>query len=77
VTKRIYVPTQSFEDWKRLLAKPDLHWKAGYRSRRLSRCFSSSRLVLVAGIKIAQSMLSSTLASLNIGMGWSCDEFSL
>ena len=27
--KRIMVPTQSPVDWKRLLAKPDLHWKAG------------------------------------------------
>ena len=27
--KRILVPTQSAADWKRLLAKPDLHWKAG------------------------------------------------
>lgn len=27
--KRILVPTQSAEDWKRLLAKPDLHWKPG------------------------------------------------
>lgn len=27
--KRIFVPTQSPEDWKRLLAKPDLHWKPG------------------------------------------------
>jgi hypothetical protein len=25
VTKRIYVPTQSYQDWKRLLAQPDLH----------------------------------------------------
>lgn len=27
--KRILVPTQSPADWKRLLAKPDLHWKPG------------------------------------------------
>ena len=27
--KRILVPTQSAVDWKRLLAKPDLHWKEG------------------------------------------------
>lgn len=27
--KRILIPTQSVGDWKRLLAKPDLHWKAG------------------------------------------------
>jgi len=27
--KRIVVPTQSAGDWKRLLAKPELHWKPG------------------------------------------------
>ena len=27
--KRILTPTQSANDWKRLLAQPDLHWKAG------------------------------------------------
>jgi len=27
---RIYVPTNGPDDWKRLLAKPDLHWKPGY-----------------------------------------------
>src|SRR5258708_34266471 len=27
--KRIVVPTESGKDWKRLLAKPDLHWKPG------------------------------------------------
>jgi len=27
--KRIVVPTKSGADWKRLLAKPDLHWKPG------------------------------------------------
>jgi hypothetical protein len=28
--KRLFVPTNSAEDWKPLLAKPDRHWKAGY-----------------------------------------------
>jgi len=27
--KRVLVPTHSVTDWKRLLAQPDLHWKAG------------------------------------------------
>src|SRR5207249_12021080 len=27
--KRIVVPTKSGAEWKRLLAKPDLHWKPG------------------------------------------------
>lgn len=29
LVKRILIPTQSPLDWKRLLAKPDLHWKPG------------------------------------------------
>jgi hypothetical protein len=28
--KRILVPTQSADDWKRLLAEPEKHWKQGY-----------------------------------------------
>lgn len=27
--KRVFVPTESGSDWKRLLAQPDLHWKPG------------------------------------------------
>ncbi len=34
--KRIFVPTQSAEDWKRLLAKPELHWKPGYSAMSLA-----------------------------------------
>lgn len=34
--KRIVIPTQSPEDWKRLLAKPDLHWKVGYSAMTLA-----------------------------------------
>ncbi|MFD2366418.1 DUF6946 family protein [Pseudoduganella sp. GCM10020061] len=28
--KRIFIPTQGPDDWKRFLAKPELHWKPGY-----------------------------------------------
>ena len=34
--KRIAVPTRSAEEWKRLLAQPDLHWKAGYFAMTLA-----------------------------------------
>ena len=27
--KRVYVPTSSIQDWRRLLAEPELHWKKG------------------------------------------------
>lgn len=39
---RIFVPTTSAEDWKRLLAKPDLHWKAGYSAMTLARAWEAA-----------------------------------
>lgn len=38
----ILVPTQSPEDWRRLLAKPDLHWKAGYSAMTLARSWEAA-----------------------------------
>jgi len=38
----ILVPTQSLEDWRRLLAKPDLHWKAGYSALTLARAWEAA-----------------------------------
>lgn len=35
----IYVPTSRPDDWKRLLAQPDLHWKAGHSAMALARCW--------------------------------------
>ncbi|MDZ4063815.1 MAG: hypothetical protein U1E22_04020 [Coriobacteriia bacterium] len=40
--KRIAVPTQSAEDWKRLLAKPDLHWKAGCSAMTLAQSWETA-----------------------------------
>lgn len=40
--KRIVVPTRSFEDWKRLLAQPDLHWKVGYSAMTLARSWEAA-----------------------------------
>ena len=36
---KIYVPSQGPEDWKRLLAKPELHWKTGYSAKTLAHCW--------------------------------------
>jgi hypothetical protein len=36
---QIYIPTEGADDWKRLLAKPDLHWKAGHSAMALARCW--------------------------------------
>lgn len=40
--KRTFVPTQSPLDWKRLLAKPDLHWKSGRSAMSAAACWESS-----------------------------------
>lgn len=40
---QILVPTTSAEDWKRLLAQPDLHWKAGFSAMTLARAWESAR----------------------------------
>jgi len=40
--KRIVVPTRSAEDWKWLLAKPDLHWKPGYSAMTLAQSWESA-----------------------------------
>lgn len=37
--KRIFVPTSSGSDWKRLLAKPNLHWKQGYSAMSAAACW--------------------------------------
>jgi hypothetical protein len=36
---RIYIPAQSADDWKRLLADPVLHWKIGRSARTLANCW--------------------------------------
>jgi hypothetical protein len=40
--KRIFVPTTSFEDWRRLLARPDRHWKEGFSAMALARAWEAA-----------------------------------
>jgi hypothetical protein len=40
--KRIVVPTESGADWKRLLAKPELHWKPGKSAMSAAACWEAS-----------------------------------
>jgi hypothetical protein len=40
--KRIFVPTRSYEDWRLLLAQPDLHWKVGYSAMTLARAWEDA-----------------------------------
>jgi hypothetical protein len=43
MSKKILIPTESFQDWKRLLSKPDLHWKPGYSAMTLARCWEDAQ----------------------------------
>ena len=63
---KIYVPTNSPEDWKPLLAKPDKHWRTGYSAKALAycwqeangfpksviECFNNSKLKLFSNIEL-------------------------
>ena len=40
--KRLFVPTESGADWKRLLAKPELHWKPGKSAMSAAACWEAS-----------------------------------
>lgn len=37
-----YTPTQSSDDWRRLLADPEKHWKDGYSAKMLATCWQSA-----------------------------------
>jgi len=39
---QILVPTQSYEDWRRLLARPDRHWKPGFSAMTLARSWEAA-----------------------------------
>jgi hypothetical protein len=40
--KKFYVPTNSLEDWKPLLAEPDKHWRNGYSAKSLAYCWQTA-----------------------------------
>lgn len=40
--KRIFVPTQGPSDWRRLLAKPELHWKVGHSAMTGAACWDAA-----------------------------------
>jgi hypothetical protein len=39
---QILIPTQSIEDWRRLLARPDRHWKTGFSAMTLARSWEAA-----------------------------------
>jgi len=39
---KFFIPTNSQEDWKHLLAKPDKHWKTGHSAKALAYCWQEA-----------------------------------
>jgi hypothetical protein len=40
--KRILVPTTGVEDWRRLLADPEKHWRTGSSAKCLAHCWEDA-----------------------------------
>jgi len=40
--KRIYTPTVKAQDWQRLLARPDRHWKAGFSAMSVAQSWEAA-----------------------------------
>lgn len=38
----IHIPTRSADDWKRLLAQPEIQWRMGYSARTLAHCWEAA-----------------------------------
>jgi len=38
----IYVPSRGPEDWQRLLAEPEKHWRDGYSAKMLAECWEAA-----------------------------------
>jgi hypothetical protein len=41
--KRIYVPTTSPDDWRKLLADPEKHWKPKFSAWELAHCWEYAK----------------------------------
>jgi hypothetical protein len=39
---KFFVPTNTLEDWKPLLAEPEKHWKTGYSAKSLACCWQEA-----------------------------------
>jgi hypothetical protein len=40
---RVLIPSSGPECWRRLLAKPELHWAVGYSARTLAHCWEAAK----------------------------------
>ncbi len=43
IYKRIFIPADTPEDWQKLLADPEKHWKKGYSARSLAYCWQEAK----------------------------------
>ncbi len=41
--KHIYIPTSGVEDWRRLLADPEKHWRTGFSARSMAYAWESAK----------------------------------
>jgi Domain of unknown function (DUF6946) len=39
----ILIPTWTADDWQRLLAEPDKHWRSGYSAKALAHCWQAAQ----------------------------------
>lgn len=42
MSRRIFIPTRGADDWRRLLAAPEKHWRIGYSAKALAYCWEST-----------------------------------
>ena len=40
---RIYISSESPEDWQKLLASPEKHWKTGFSAKALAFCWEEAK----------------------------------
>ena len=41
--KRLYIPSSGVEDWRRLLADPEKHWRTGFSARTIAYAWESAK----------------------------------
>ena len=39
---KFFVPTTGPEDWRKLLAEPDKHWRSGFSAKALAHCWEDA-----------------------------------
>jgi len=64
MTRRIFTPTSSAEDWKQLLADPEMQWRMGFSARALAYCWENTdglppeveKLLINSGVRAFQKL---------------------